>query len=544
MNLTNHSKNKYIFVWGIFLLGIILLFVSLFFTPSNVSKYLTSDNSFANITIYKVWILRTFSFILGIVIVLYFILKLTKAKLVNKIDYLIEKYILRNFKQPKRVIQLIFILMAIITLFRIFALASNDKWKNTTGHEYYWIAQSIAKGEGFSFPANHRWLFVDFQSKYSQDDYYPTAWEEPIYPYFVGIMIKNFGDYGKLFVLISHIIFFYFTTLVVFLITKKLFRTNFGIVPSLILFLGWPEIRALSEMAISPVMLAGFLLCLSVYMFLLFLENYSIKRSIILGTVLGITTLTMSAALLFVPSMILLSVIYKKGSKVAFGRAFTVIFVFLIVLLPWMIRNYVVFDEIILVRNGVGQGLHHSNVIVASTYSEGKFAHENILGPIWKSKSEDESLREISNNSKKRIAVLKRSYDAILIEAPAEFRSFNEAQRDKFYLKRSKDFILNNPSIFIDLTFHRLKMFLTGWKKKHLIISFLAIIGVLFWLKNTKVLFVAFITSGYIFTFSIIGAWFYRYRYPIEPLLFVLSFGSVYLIFRKVYNLVNKKFLV
>lgn len=448
--------------------------------------------------------------------------------------------IIPSIKRPRIIAKVILIFLALVTLYRIVNLVSNDNWKRAKGAEYYWIAQSIAKDHGYSFSANHRWLFVDFISKYSTDKYYPTAWEEPIYPYMLGLCMKYFGEYGRLIILILQILALYITAMLIYMVIRKVYNSDLGIIMSFWLLMRWPDIRSLSEHIFSPAIFAGLGIIISVFLFFWFIEKTSVKRGIVLGIVLGVVCLTRATALLIVPIMILLTFYFNRKSKLATMRPILGIALsFIVIISPWIIRNYLVFGQIIPFRNGVGQGLHMSNPMVAATFSHEDFAHENTLGPIWHAKNAGEALRAISRNKEKRSAIYKRAFDCIKLEAPDNYEQFNEAQRDKFYLKRGIDFIAHNPVTFLTLTYYRTKMFLRGWQRWHTIISVLAIIGILLSFKSPKVLTLALVTAGYIFTYSLIGAWFYRYRYPIEPILFVLASGLP--IF--VYNKIKSKFI-
>ena len=55
-------------------------------------------------------------------------------------------------------------IVAIISLFRIVDLTMNEDWQKISGGEHFWIAKSIANGQGYSFKAQNRWLFHDFET--------------------------------------------------------------------------------------------------------------------------------------------------------------------------------------------------------------------------------------------------------------------------------------------------------------------------------------------------------------------------------------------
>jgi hypothetical protein len=132
------------------------------------------------------------------------------------------------------------------------------------------------------------------------------------------------------------------------------------------------------------------------------------------------------------------------------------------------------------------------------------------------------------------VAIFKRSYDCIELKAPENYHTYNEAQRDKVYLAKSINFILLQPRLFVHLSYQRIKAFFAGWNKCHALISLMALVGATIFLHNRKSLLLVLLVIGYSFTFTIIGSWYYRYRYPIDPIIFVLSSGIPIIILAKI----------
>lgn len=445
-----------------------------------------------------------------------------------------------SFKENPRVIVAgIFIILAVLSISRIIKFSSNYNQRKVIGTEYSWIAENIASGHGYSFTSNTRWLFYDFKTKSSLKKYSPTAWEEPIYTYVIAFSQKYFSNNGALVIVVLHILALFLTSVVLYYLIKKIFNTDIGIVASIFLLLFWPDVRSLTESIFSPAIFAGLFFTSTAYLFLWFLDRISILRGIIVGIALGVSCMTLAANLLFVPIVIFYTLYYSYNLKsAAWKETLAIIITFIMIIMPWTIRNYLVFGELITFRNGVGQGLHMSNNIVAATFSDGNFACEDSLGSLWKAENANEALKMISNDREKRIAVYKRAHDCIQIEAPKNYDTFNEAQRDKFYLKKAISFIKANPGTFLTLTYYRLKLFLVGWNKMHALIAVLAILGAIFSFRNKKCIPLILMALGYILTFSLIGAWFYRYRYPIEPILILLSFCF----FISVFKVLKEKF--
>ena len=215
-----------------------------------------------------------------------------------------------------------------------------------------------------------------------------------------------------------------------------------------------------------------------------------------------------------------------------------------IILMPWTIRNYIVFRQFISVRTGFGAIIHQSNPILAATFSPGTYACNEILGPLWQAKDAEEAIYLMRASTKKTLAIFKRSYDCINLQAPENYHTYNEAQRDKVYLAKSIDFIFLQPRLFAQLSYHRIKSFFAGWKKCHALISLMALVGATIAFRNRKSLLLVLLVIGYSFTFTIVGSWYYRYRYPIDPIIFVLSNGIPIIILQKIRSAVKLKKMI
>ena len=114
----------------------------------------------------------------------------------------------------------LFWIVLIAFLVRVAAVGITHSYRPRTseanfgfGWEMGRIARSIAAGEGFSSP-------------FTQIGTGPTAWEPPIYPYFMAGVFKVFGTYTRLsaFVLLTvNSLFSALTCIPVFLIARRIF---------------------------------------------------------------------------------------------------------------------------------------------------------------------------------------------------------------------------------------------------------------------------------------------------------------------------------
>jgi 4-amino-4-deoxy-L-arabinose transferase-like glycosyltransferase len=522
-------------VIGSFLFGVAAILAGLVFSPSFVAERFSSDGVLARSTIIKICILRWGALFIGVLFILYGILRLTRSDYGRKIDSVIEEIVFPRIKQSRTIIGIIFVLLALVSLNQGLNLALNDDWKNVTGAEYYNIAESLARGHGYSLPASGRWYFIDFISKYSDDEYYPTALEEPIYPSLLAFALKYLGNYGRLVILLFHMAALYFTSFLIYCLVRKVFDSRLGIIASIGLLMWWPYTRFFTQEYFLPSTFGGLNICCSAYLLLWFLEKITIKRGIILGVMLGFSCLTMANGMLFVPLAVLLTFIVNRPVKpLAWRPALAIIVSTGIVISPWALRNLIVFGQLIPVRTGFGLALHQGNPTLAATFSTGTHACVDTLGPMWHAENAEAALEQARNEEAKRFAIYKRSYDCIELEAPDNFSAYNEAQKDKVYLGKSVDFIISNPKTFVSLTYFRMKYFFVGWGGRRALIAFLALIGGLMAWRNQRAAIMVLLVFVYSFTYSITVIWFYSYRYPIEPIMFVLSSNIPIIVLSKI----------
>lgn len=514
------------------MIGLAATVAALVVRPSILAEYLRPDGVFGGGVVERSTIAQACSWgvlVLGVVMVLLGIVKATGSNFAHRIEHAAKEVGALRLKLPRVAITMIFVVFALLLLNKAVYLALNDDaWKPVIGYEYQWIADSLAGGHGYSLPASHRWYFLDFVSEYPADEYYATALEEPIYPFLLGYSQKVFGEYGRLAVLLLHLVALYLTALFIYLVVRKVFDSRLGVVASIaLLTLWWYHIRWLTLGVFSPAVLGGLAIICSAYLLLWSMEKVSVKRVVILGFALAVSCLTLAAGLIMVPlaaSLIALSP--RPARPFAWRPAIALVVTFGAILSPWTLRNYLVFGQLIPIRTGFGLALHQSNPALAATFSNVPHTCVEELGPIWRAKSPKDAIDQVRTNQAKRIAMYKRSYDCIESEAPPDYSTFNEAQRDKVYLRKSIEFIAANPRTFLELARYRIQAFLVGWSSHHTRVTLLAFLGAVMTWRNRRALVLVLLVAAYSFTFSLTTSLMYRYRYPIEPILFVLSMGA------------------
>src|SRR5688572_17705055 len=289
-----------------------------------------------------------------------------------------------------------------------------DTWK--FGFETGRIASSIASGHGFSSPL--------------QGPSGPTAWLPPVYPYMLATIFKFFGIYSggsALVALTLNSVFSALTCVTIFHIGQKAFGFKVAIwagwtwafFPYAVFWsTNWVWATSLSALLFS-------LICLSA----LKLERYNSSRAWFgFGVLWGVIGLTDTALLSILPFFV--GWLYYRLSRqgVALPRAISACAVgFLLILTPWLVRNYLTFGEFIFVKGNFGMELRLGNYEGASGLSGGRLLHP------------------AGNDGEFE-----------------KFRQMGELSYSKESKRQALDFIAAHPGTFIWLTVKRVWYFWTG----------------------------------------------------------------------------------
>jgi hypothetical protein len=399
-------------------------------------------------------------------------------------------------------------------------------WQTTGGAEYLWIAESLAGGHGFSLPATHRWMFIDFESSYPAGEYFPTALEEPVYPTVLAVNLRFLGGYGKFVMLGIHVICLFLTWLIVYDLGRTIFPREEGVFVGMLsgsILALWPAAHRLTN-DLSPAVPAGLLVVVAAYLIVRCIGNVSVTRSFFLGLFLGFCSLTLAATIVFVPVAVTLVLLLARPWRPVVLKAALVIGLgACLVVVPWTVRNLVVFGELVPIRTGFGLGVHQANPILAATFSSGSHACSDTLGPLWPARNVVEAMQAVQTDRDKRFAVYKRSFDCIQAEAPDGYDKFNEAQRDKVYLERAIDFVISHPSVFFDMTIKKGLLFFLGKTWAESFLACFALIGAVMSWRNPRARILTVLIGVFPLAYMLGPMWFYRYRYPVEPLVAVLA---------------------
>jgi len=390
------------------------------------------------------------------------------------------------FKSDDRYRTLIFIFIMGLVLRILFAFYLENKIYWDDGFDYDGLATRLLEGKG-----------------YVNSDGMATSFRAPGYPFFLALVYLVFGHHF-LAVRVIQSILDSLTIIIIASITKLIFNQKAGNFSAFIYTI-YP-LFVYTAGTFFPTTLFIFLLSSSMFSLFKTEKKPTLLNAVFLGIAFGISALTVPTVLVFFPLALLWLYFNRQNNyqKAILNTGMTVLSLILI-LSPWIIRNYHV----------------HSKPVLIATNSGYNFWMGNNQ---WATAS--------SGNTIQR--------PEYLLEALNQAGS--ETEKESIYYQDAFKFIKKHPGQFVNLTFQKaLNLWRlypdpgTGYKTKALLskivgavsyapVLILAILGIiLLWHQKKKYIVLLILLF---FSFTIMHAFFIakvRFRLPLDPYLIVLA---------------------
>lgn len=218
------------------------------------------------------------------------------------------------------------------------------------GYETGAIAAAMAQGHGFSSP------FLNSPGAVGTDGFTgPTAWLGPIYPSLLALLFKVFGIYSytaTFLILAFNSVCSALVCLTLVAIGKRTVGVTAGCVAAWLWALApnavyWPAVW------IWEVTLSALLLSIAFLLSLKFAQEGEtrIRSWLGFGAFWGFSALVNPALLTFLPFSGLYAAMGLRGKKLPWLKQATAsAIVFFAVISPWIVRNYVAFGHLVLIR--------------------------------------------------------------------------------------------------------------------------------------------------------------------------------------------------
>jgi 4-amino-4-deoxy-L-arabinose transferase-like glycosyltransferase len=356
------------------------------------------------------------------------------------------------------------------------------------------IGSALAAGQGFSWPDNSSYN----QNKLSE----PTAWQAPVYPLIIAAVFKFFGTFSvasRIVLLVFQIFISVLMCGLLLISGKKIFNLWVGLFAALMLVF-YPPALHLTIDKISSSNLFVCLLLLFILQCVRVDENPTGSKSIVAGFIFGIAALTDPVILALLPFALGWLIFKSSGElKKRITSSVLICLALCMTISPWQIRNYLVFDQLFLIKSN--------------------FSRELFIGNFASDKS--------SENEKQ--------YQATL----------DEGERDRIYLEKSLDSIQQNPTLIVHKIYGRILLYWTDLPRRstinveglkelaagisYLFLLVLGVAGICLSVaksRKSRLLFLVILSMPIPYYLT----WFthFRYRFPIEPALMVFAGYSIF----------------
>jgi 4-amino-4-deoxy-L-arabinose transferase-like glycosyltransferase len=218
------------------------------------------------------------------------------------------------------------------------------------GWEMGRIARALASGHGFANP-------TDLETG-------PTAWEAPLYPFLLAGVFKLFGIYSfasAWVILALNSVFSALTCLALYRIGDRLFGAiparwaawTWALFPYAIY---WP-VRIVWETSLSALLLS-----LAILQALRLEENPRFRDWLLLGLLWGGIALANPTLLSFLPfSLAWLWWRLRGRSSAVLGKIALSVILCIVLVVPWLARNYRAFGQFVFIRDNFGLEVHTAN---------------------------------------------------------------------------------------------------------------------------------------------------------------------------------------
>ena len=404
---------------------------------------------------------------------------------------------------------LFLIVLGALALRMSFAIYSASHIPENTwafGYEPGAIAKSIAVGEGFSSPF--------------REPSGPTAWMMPLYPFLLALVFKLFGVYSlnsALAIFTLNSVFSALTCIPLYLIAKSCFGRIVGYIAAITLALYPVALFHVGHVWETSLFT---LLATCLLAWLLNLPNaFSFRNALFYGGFSGFVALVNPVILAFFPFAAMWLFTRSDAPKKQTLRLIgTICIAMIAILLPWTVRNYTLFGQVILRSN---------------------FGLELRLGNSWETWSADKA---------RRMAPWSLGHPATSEQEFLRYASLGEAEYMNRAFNDAMAFIRENPEKFLWLSLQRMQQF---WfndfsgkddSKKKLGLSFsVAGIGQIIYIlpvpfmlwgivlalrRKTGIAPLLFFILSIPVAYYVTHAGLTRYRYPVEPMMILFaSFG-------------------
>jgi hypothetical protein len=403
---------------------------------------------------------------------------------------------MKLIENKKHLLLIVFVCALLVRLGTMVVLETyRFKTEKSFGYGYGATAKHVVLGDGFS-------LGYDKLGAPR-----PTAISPPGYVYLIALIFSIFGVYSVESAIVIEILqsLTAALTCLVFYHLGKRFNETVGLFSALAVAFYPPSIL-FSVMRISPILLVVLLLALIIHYLFKIQEHWRYRDAVICGVLMAVNALLEPVVIVFYAASCMWLLLWSSGSRSAAIKCSLIMgLVSIACILPWTIRNYMVFDDFVLVKSSMGKNLLEGNrpsgdgIIFTYEYDD-VFSAEELT-----------ALKDVS-----------------------------EVEKNTVMQRKAVEFIKADPGRFIRLTLKRIYYYWslvnpyrpTPFDTLRIVtygpVLVLAVMGALLgWKRRKETSIFLFLFLSYPLPYYITQITIYRYRYGAEAFLLVLASYTV-----------------
>jgi 4-amino-4-deoxy-L-arabinose transferase-like glycosyltransferase len=275
------------------------------------------------------------------------------------------------------------------------------------------LARSLLAGQGYSFTENS-YPFTPANT--------PTAHWSFVYPLYLAGIYSITGYHPLVARLVQGIVGGMLICLLVYLIGRRTVSEEVGIVAAALTAV-YGYFIYYNAALMTETFFIVLVLC-ALYLSLELKEKPTLARWIWLGLALGLAGLLRQTILLFVPFLLLWLFWELKKARIHWWYFTLPVIIIVILILPWTIRNYLVYDHFLLLNSNAGYALYASN--------------NPDLATDWRN-------------------------EAVVVPVPPELAGQNEAELDRALTRKAIDIIVADPIRYLWLTLDKTLEYFKFW---------------------------------------------------------------------------------
>ncbi len=427
---------------------------------------------------------------------------------------------MKNFDILKnRFLQLYLLMLGLNLLF--FPYFNKFPYFEGISQNFIGVAENLVEGKGF----------VERVFDGKEYFYQPAIWQPPVYTLFVAFSFLLFGK-NLLYLKLLQIFIISLTAPLAYHFTRKHLPENYALLYGVLIATYLPLIR-MSSTILSEV-LFGFILFVAT---MLALE----KRYFLTGLVLGVGCLTRDFGVVFIPAFIIYFLFFTESNKKQAIKKTTIfVIALLIVIFPWMLRNYYHYGHFVISAPKIGismwEGIGEYDVenrFNAPWTDEELIKSENATSFLYPDPFErDKKRTELALNAIKQDPVW--YFTVMLMRVPqlifmnVESNELTTFAKNALYSFDLKKLVFGLPPLFFNSSENFL--LLVMWTQQ-IILYALAIYGAFFILKQRK--------SKYYIMILIVLTVLTNIIHHVEPRYFLPAYYPI--LFLSCYGLINSR---